>query len=122
MSDARGLITALVLALTGCAAPAPKLDATIALGPIELPVQGFHQRCITLAATDRLDYDYLADPPLTFVIEYRTGQTAVQFLRRENSPGDLGRFNPVETHEYCLRWENTSAFPALLRYRIAPAP
>ncbi|MBI3150265.1 MAG: hypothetical protein HYZ17_17305 [Betaproteobacteria bacterium] len=113
---------ALFLALLagGCAAPVPRVPANLQFGPTELPPQGFHQRCLALRATERLNYQFTADPPLALVIEYRSGNMALQPVHLPPSAAEAGRFLPDASRDYCLRWENPSNFPALLRYRLDP--
>ncbi len=112
-------IAALAL-LAACAGPAPRLAATLTFGPVELAAQGYHQRCLTLDPGARLGYDFSANPPLHFVVEYRQGEAAYQPLRIELAAAEAGWFLPVAGREYCLRWENHSGYPALLRYRLQP--
>lgn len=110
----------LALVLGACATPAPPLGQALAFGPVELPPQGFHQRCLRLTPEKRVAYEFTADPPLAFVVEYRQGDMALQPLRRDPAGGDAGWFQPEASREYCLRWENETAYPALLRYQLAP--
>lgn len=117
---ARALCWGTVVQLAACVAPVPRLTEPIAFGPTEVPPLGFHQRCQTLAATARLDFEFQAEPALVMVVEYREGDMALQPLRLEARSAEAGRFLPEATREYCLRWENPGAEPAQLRYRLSP--
>lgn len=117
---ARGLVWCAAAVLGACATPAPQLIQAIEFGPTEVPPQGFHQRCQTLLATARLDFEFTADAPLTMVVEYRERDMALQPLRLDGRRFEAGRFLPEATREYCLRWENPGPERAFLRYRLAP--
>jgi len=113
--------SSLALLLGACATSAPlPLTAEIQFGPAQLPPQGFHERCLALTPAMRLEYEFSADPPLLFVIEYRQSDMALQPLRKEATRGEAGWFRPDARRDYCLRWENETIYPALLRYRLAP--
>lgn len=109
----------LLMALGACTSPATRITQALRYGPTELPPQGFHQRCHMLLATQRLNFEFQAEPALAFVIEYRQGDMALQPLRFDPSLGETGRFLPETDREYCLRWENLGPTPAQLRYQLS---
>jgi hypothetical protein len=120
---ARGIATALtVLALLGCATPIGRQQLPFESPVIEVAPGAPYERCVQLAAGDRLYFAYRADPPMSFAL--RRGEDAagiVSYVVRDAAREETGLFVVPESGGYCLHWRPVDAnapWPTLLRFEM----
>lgn len=113
----------LVAALVGaCATTLERPVNPFESKTIEVAPNAWYESCVLLEKGDRLLFSFAADPPVTFSIRRRIGDSAVSYLVRDRAREDSGIFFVAESETYCLHWEPRIAdevtWPTLLKYSI----
>jgi len=95
-------------ALTGllCAA----LSASASTAPLggfalDVPARGFEERCVQLAAGERVRYRFSASGEVDFNIHFHRGKDVHYPVRVSASRGEDAIFNAPGADVYCLMWE-----------------
>jgi hypothetical protein len=120
MTGRHGRRAGATLLLALCALPAAGEETATDLRDVaaqELPPQATHEECVALAVGDRLLYRFTSNVPVTFGIQYRTGNADVAPISRDAVAEDAGVFAPALGETYCLQW-STGAEGAEIRYRL----
>ena len=111
----------LVLLLAGCAAPLTREQLPFESGTIEVAPGAPYERCLQLAAGDRLYFAYQVDPPMTFSLRRSNGPAVVSYVVRDAGREDTGLFLVPEAERYCLHWNTADGdrpWPTLLRFEL----
>jgi hypothetical protein len=114
---ARWPLAALALGVAACAADTIVPDVPRVV--IEFPIAPFeiHEECVQLAPSDRLDFRFEAQRPVTFEIYYKDGITFIAPVSRGDVTEFSGIFAPPFERRYCLQWE-AGREGAIIDYRI----
>jgi hypothetical protein len=110
-----------VLALLGCATPITRQQLPFESPVIEVAPGAPYERCIQLAAGDRLYFNYRADPPMSFALRRDEEAAVVAYVVRDAAREDAGLFSVPDGKKYCLHWEpldRNVPWPTLLRFEL----
>ena len=120
-AGARGIAVWLVLPLAACSgdtmvAGQSRVMTAFAIAPYEN-----HEECMTMAAGERLDYQFQSGAPVTFDIRYQDGIAIVSTISREDVRESSGIFTSPLHRRYCAYWE-AGREGALVDYRLRLLP
>jgi len=124
MNDAaaalRGALAIAALAAAGCATqqdPDRREATERVIAPFET-----REECLALGESDRLDWWFEADTPVTFDIRYHEGRAVLSPFSREEVTTESGIFTATLPREYCAAWQAGpgGAFLAFRLRRLGP--
>jgi hypothetical protein len=101
----------LLLALALAAAPALAADggaAAKAGKPVTLKPQKIHEKCLSLAPPQKLQYSFGTDKAVDFDIHYHKGDMVYYPVREKKTTSSEGLYTPPSREDYCMTWENRS--------------
>jgi hypothetical protein len=101
----------LVLLLALAAAPALAADAGGAAkagNPVMLKPQKIHEKCLSLAPPQKLQYSFGTDKAVDFDIHYHKGDMVYYPVREKRTTSSKGLYTPRSREDYCMTWENRS--------------
>lgn len=81
--------------------------ATSESGPFELqvPARGFEERCVQLAAGQRMHYRFRADGDVDFNLHFHRGAEVHYPVKRAATRAEQGEYTAPHADGYCLMWE-----------------
>jgi hypothetical protein len=94
-----------VAALAGCATGSGAGSGTDRRHEVTIAPYERHDRCVDLAAGDRLDYRWEATVPVAFDLRYRSGGGIVEPVAQPAQPEGSGVYTAVIPARYCATWE-----------------
>lgn len=70
------------------------------------------EECFTLAAGERIEYQFEASVPLGFDLHTHRGREVVSPVQIERTREQAGTFTAPQREDYCMTWTNRGAVPA----------
>jgi hypothetical protein len=99
----------LVLALAATSAFAAEGGAATKGGkPVTLKPQKIHEKCLSLAPPQKLQYSFGTDKAVDFDVHYHKGDMVYYPVREKRTTSSEGVFTPSSREDYCMAWENRS--------------
>jgi hypothetical protein len=82
--------------------------------PVALDVQAgkIAEECFSLAAGERVEYQFEASVPLDFNLHTHRGREIVMPVQVERTREQAGIFTSPQREDYCMMWTNRSVVPA----------
>lgn len=105
--------------VAACAALSLTLSAWAQAEPKPLIIKPgkFAEKCLTVTAAQKLEYQFTASKPVNFNIHFHVGETVYYPVKRNKTTGEADRFQPTKAKEdYCLMWENKTSADVELTY------
>jgi hypothetical protein len=103
------------LMVTGCST-APSWER-LPPSPLAIEVRTgkIAEECFTLAAGERIEYQFEATLPLDFDLHTHRGGKIVMPVQIERTREQAGTYTSPQREEYCMMWTNRSAVPAHIK-------
>jgi hypothetical protein len=79
---------------------------------IEMQTGKVAEECFTLAAGERIEYQFEASVALAFNLHTHRGGEIVMPVQIERTREQAGIFTSPQREDYCMMWTNRSAVPA----------
>jgi hypothetical protein len=99
----------LLLALAATSALAAAAGAAAKAGkPVMLKPQKIHEKCLSLAPPQKLQYSFGTDKAVDFDIHYHKGDMVYYPVREKRTTSSEGLYTPPSREDYCMTWENRS--------------
>lgn len=82
--------------------------------PVAFAVQAgkIAEECFTLAAGERIEYQFEAMVPVDFNLHTHRGREVVMPVQIDRTREQAGVFTAPQREEYCMMWTNRSTVPA----------
>jgi hypothetical protein len=78
-----------------------------------------HQECVSVSATDTLDYAFAADHKIDFNINLVSGNIMRFVVKKSSVESAAAVFRPGLKRDYCMMWSNPGEQTVEFRYRFA---
>lgn len=99
----------LLLALAATSALAADAGTTAKAGkPVMLKPQKIHEKCLSLAPPQKLQYSFGTNKAVDFDIHYHKGDMVYYPVREKRTTSSEGLYTPPSREDYCMTWENRS--------------
>ncbi len=112
---------ALLAALTACASAPGRLEAPKVVSGVQIAPFATVEECLSLEAGERIDFRFVAHPPVAFNVHFHEGNAVIMPLTRDGATSESGDFTADRKEVHCLAWE-AGAEGSVLDYRVSPWP
>ena len=76
--------------------------------PVTLKPQKIHEKCLSLAPPQKLQYSFGTDKAVDFNIHYHKGDMVYYPVKEKKTTLSEGIYTPPSREDYCMMWENRS--------------
>ena len=78
----------------------------------------YHEKCLDLRPTDKLQYSFTSDMALSFNLHFHDDGKTNYIVKKESTDNIENIFSPEKRGYYCLMWGNSGEYDSKINYHF----